>query len=581
MTSLLNGPPIKKVDRGKILLVLLPFWSPLIPPIGIACLKSYLGQYHYVVKTVDANVEIDFNELYDRYFVLLGQKVPDEKKGNFFSVGHDVLRNQLMAYLNYTQESEYLDLVKMLIYKSFYVRVADGDVFNLHQVVDEFYKRLKHYMLDLLAREKPKVLGLSVFSDTLPASLFTFRLTRETYPHIDTVMGGAVFADQLAEHTPNFELFLEKTRPYIDKIFIGEGEILFLKWLKGELPASKRVYTLRDIDGDILDFSSADVLDMRDFDCSNYTFVVSYASRSCPFQCSFCSETLQWGKYREKKAPQVFRELMELYRRHGSQLFLLSDSLLNPVIQDLADEFLKSDVSMYWGGWLRVDKQVCSTENTLHWRRGGFYHARLGIESGSEHVLKLMDKRITLEQITESISSLSAVGIKTTTLWVIGHPGETEADFQETLDLIEELRDDIYEAECRPFYFYLTGQVGSRDDCWGKMKKNPLYPGAEEMLLFQTWLLECEPCREVIYERMNRFVRHCEKLGIPNPYSMHDIYQADERWKKLHKNAVPPLVDFKNSSTYINENKNVRKINFVKIAEPGTQGKKEYMDFAF
>ncbi len=569
-------------DNEKILLALLPFWSPLIPPIGLACLKSSLERHHYDVKTVDANVKIDFTDMYDRYFDILRQNVPENKQGNFLSVGQDVLNNQMMAYLNYTDEAKYLELVNVLIQKSFYIDMENEEVLKLHRIISEFFIELKEYLLLLLEREKPSVLGLSVFSGNLAASLFAFEITRETHPHIRTVMGGAVFADQLADGTPNFEILLEKTGTYIDNIIIGEGELLFLKLLKGEFPASKRVLMLKDIDGEILDLSSADVLDTRDFDCSNYPFIVSYASRSCPFQCSFCSETIQWGRYRKKKPHQVFEELMELYRRHRSQLFLLSDSLLNSVIRDLAEEFLKSDRSLYWSGWLRVDKHVCDIENTFKWRRSGFYHARLGIESGSEHVLELMGKSISLEQIRASVSSLATAGIKTTTLWVVGHPGEREEDFRKTLDLIEELRNDIYEAECRPFYYYLSGQVGSGDDWWGNMKKVPLYPGeAEDMLVFQTWLLDCEPAREVSYERMNRFVAHCRKLGIPNPYSMHDIYEADERWKKLHKNAVPPLVDFKNSGTYIDENKSVKRVNLVNVSGPGDNAQKEYMDFGF
>ncbi len=114
------------------------------------------------------------------------------------------------------------------------------------------------------------------------------------------------------------------------------------------------------------------------------------------------------------------------------------------------------------------------------------------------------------------------------------------------------------------------------------MNKISLYPeDLQNILVFQTWLLDCQPNRDVIYERMNRFVAHCRKLGIPNPYSMHDIFQADERWKKLHKNAVPPLVEFKNAANYIDENKHVKKINTVQIASPGDRAQEEYMDFGF
>ncbi|MCP4150746.1 MAG: radical SAM protein, partial [bacterium] len=386
--------------------------------------------------------------------------------------------------------------------------------------------------INLLEKEKPTVLGLTVYSDTLPASLFAFKLTKEKYPHIKTYMGGGVFADQLAPGSPNWDKLLEETKGYIDKIIIGEGEKTFLKALKGELPESQRVYTMEDINWEILDLKTVDILDLTDFDVADYQYNLSYTSRSCPFQCSFCSETIQWGKYRKKAGKQVMEEVLQLYKTHDFQLFLLSDSLLNPVIEDISSEFSRSDTVLYWEGWLRVDKKTVNLENTFKWRRSGLYHARLGIESGSQHVLDMMNKKTTVEESKSSIANLAAAGIKTTTLWVVGHPGETEEDFQKTLDFIEEMREDLYEAECRPFYYYLAGQAGTVEDTWFKMKTALLYPERfTGMLKYRTWLLDGEPTREETYRRVNRFVQHCKKLGIPNPYSSREIYEADERWK--------------------------------------------------
>ena len=578
-----NGLPKDPADH-KILLGLLPFWSPLIPPIGIACLKTHLSQFGYNVHTIDANIEIDFNELYDHYFEIIKKNMPDNRKGNFFSIGHDVLRNQMMAYLNYTDEEEYIALVKTLVYKTYYVHLGHDEILEMNTIIETFYSRLETYLLNLLEKENPTVFGLSVFSGTLPSSLFAFRLVRKYFPNVKTVMGGGVFADQLAEGSENYEIFMKETEPYLDGIIMGEGEVLFHKWLKGELSASKRAHGQEDLKGESLDLSKVGVLDIRDFDCKQYPYIVSYTSRSCPFQCSFCSETVQWGGYRKKTARQIYEELTELYNRHGMQLFLLSDSLLNPIIRQLVNEFKESDASLYWGGWFRVDSYACDLKHTFDWRRSGFYQARLGIESGSPHVLKLMHKLISVNQIRESVSSLAQAGIKTTTLWVVGHPGETEEDFQATLDLLEELRNDIYDAECRPFYYYAIGQVGSQDDTWGwgNANKLPLYPPeSQDMLMFQTWLLDCEPHREIAYERMNRFVKHCENLGIPNPYSMREIFEADQRWKRLHKNAVPALVEFKDANRYITENKTIQRLNYVKPAAMGQQTKNEYVNFGF
>jgi hypothetical protein len=164
------------------------------------------------------------------------------------------------------------------------------------------------------------------------------------------------------------------------------------------------------------------------------------------------------------------------------------------------------------------------------------------VESGSQRVLDLMDKKITVAQIKAAISSLAKAGIKTTTYWIAGFPGETREDFQQTLDLIEELKDDIYEAESNPFWYYLKALVKS--DEWAGHSIS-LYPEqATELLLLPTRVLDIEPSPRERYDRMKRFSLHCERLGIPNPYSMADLYQADKRWQQLHPQAVPPLNDF-------------------------------------
>ncbi len=567
---------IQKKDRDheKILLVLLPYWTPLIPPMGIACLKSFLQKNQYDVKADDLNILEDFKEIYNRYFDSLRKMVPGDKRGNFFSLGHDLLQNHMMAYLNCENknEKEYKELIKTLVFKTYYCGIEEHQVLTLDKIIADFYIHLESYFLDLLAGERPAVLGISANSCTLPASLFAFQLTRRAYPGIKTVMGGGIFCDQLAVGTPNFEILLAETKDYIDKIIIGEGEQLFLKLLQGELPGSQRVFTVKDLQEKPLDLSAVAVPDFCDFNLDLYPYLSAYGSRGCPFQCSFCSDSLMWGKYRKKTPNQVVKELTTLGQTHGYQLFMMSDLLLNPIISDLAAAFIDSESAIYWDGCLRADKHVGDIQNTQLWRRGGFYRARLGLESGSPQVLKSMGKKVSVEQIKQGVSSLALAGIQTTTLWVLGHPGETEEDFLQTLQLIEELKDNIYEAECRPFYYYLTGQVGSSQ--WQKNNKPiPLFhQETEKMLLFQTWVLDCLPTREETYHRVNRFVQHCNKLGIPNIYSLHDTYKADERWKKLHKNAVPSLLEFKSKRIYIDECKHFEDIHLIQINAREEQG---------
>jgi len=549
-------------NKQKILLIMLPFWTPLVPPQGISHLKNFLQHHGFSVKTKDANTGGEFKEIYNKYFDTLRKYVPENKQGNFYNIGHDVLRNHMMAHINYENEKAYLELVKIVIYKTFFTVFNHQQLNELQDVLNLFYTRLEKYILCLLESEKPGVLGISVQRDTIAPSLFAFRLTREKYPHIKTVMGGCVFSDLLRIDSPNFEHFLEKT-PYIDKIIVGEGQNLFLKLLQGELPETQRVFTLKDIDGKTLGYSSLNFPDMTDFNVErDYPYLSAQGSSSCPFQCSFCNVGAFYGQYREKNPRQTAAEMTRLHKTYGAQLFFMNDSLLNFVATGIAEEFIKSDLALYWDGYMIVDKSVCDFENTMLWRRGGMYRIRLGVESGSQHVLDLINKKITPQQTKEALSNLANAGIKTTTYWVIGHPGETEKDFLQTLELLEETKNNIYEAECNPFTFGYSGQ--GKTHRW-KDKRVLLYPEkAKDMLIIQSWNKKGLPSREETYKRMNRFVQHCKTLGIPNPYSLNEIYQADNRWKKLHENAVPSLVDFKTRESYIDECKRLRKKSFLK-----------------
>jgi hypothetical protein len=553
----------------KIVLALMPFGVPLMPPLGISCLKVYLQQHGYTnVKTVNLLVAPGVQDEYDAYFDTLRRAFTGDKEsvtGNYYyDRGHNVLNNHMMAYLNYKDEEKYIQLVRQLVYTNFYITVDEPLARKLHGVVEKLYNCLESLLVRLLRDEKPAVLGLSVSRDGLPASLFAFRLTRERYPHTRTVMGGSVFFDHLAPGTAGFELFLERTRNDIDRIIIGEGELLLLKLLQGKLPGKQRVYTGRDIDGEILDLSTAGIPDFSDFDLSYFPYLGAYTSRSCPFQCSFCVETMGWGKYRKKSAGQVAAELQELHRRHGRQLYFMGDSLLNPVITPLAGELAAAGLSLYWDGYLRVDRHACDREKTMLWRRGGFYRARMGLESGSRRVLESMDKQITVEQTKKAVSALAYAGIKTTTFWVVGHPGETEEDFQLTLNLLETLKDDLYEAFCIPFTYNPVGQ--SKSDEWQQTNTPiPLYPeDAMDMLFVQAWTMDCRPSREEAHQRCLRFIRHLKKLGIPYPHLFPEVIAAEERWKWLHENAVPSQAEFMNRSDYLEENKFVRELTFLK-----------------
>jgi hypothetical protein len=564
------APGVKhKISKeAGILLMQLPFWTPLIPPQGIARLKAYLKRFGYEnVITIDANVEMDFKNLYEKYFDTAKTYIPPEKQGNFYDNGHDLLKNHCMVKLNPPNQGNYsyIQLIKQFYLETYLCNLSDESINHLDGIIRIFYEKFENYLVDLLKKEQPAVLGLTVHSGNLPASMFAYQLAKKYHPGLMTVMGGSIFAAELGLNTPDFELFLKKTEPYLDRLIVGQGERAFLKLLAGEIPPDHRVITAPDLEGEILDISSFERPDLTDFELEKYSCMAGYCSKSCPNRCSFCNERAFFGDFQPRNPLQAVEEMIDIYQQSGVKLFYMLDVIMNDVITDFTAELRKHELPIYFDCYLRVADPVCNPDNALSWRQGGCYRARLGVESGSQRMLDLIGKEIKVEQTKAALASLARAGIKTTGYLVVGLPGETQEDFQKTLDFVEESKDYFYQVEPHLFRYFYTGQ--SHSDKWAQ-NRVPVYPvEAQDSLVCQTWWVKGEHSRRTAVDRLCKMVEHCNKLGITNPYSVYAKYKADLRWKELHENAVPSVAELNNPSHWlINERKAVKKRIIAKAA---------------
>ena len=551
---------------AKVLLLLAPYWTPQIPPLGISSIKAYLNNDGFErVKIFDFNIHPTFKNLLNQYNRVLSDGIPKAKQSHFFNHSGYALQDLIGGYFRKNSDAErYRKFVRQVVDNYFYYKISSEAVTSVVDTLTTLESEFRKEFQMVLDEEQPEVLGFSAYSGSLMLSVVGFKMAKKHNAGILTMIGGGAFAEQLSIGSPNFEKFSAETKNCIDKIVVGEGEILTINLLNGELPKDQRVFSINDIKRSVIDVKEALLPDYTQLSVENYPHLSAYTSKSCPYQCSFCSETVYGGTYRKKPASLIVGELNKLYDIHKYQLFLFGDSLLNPLVDKLATEMIASPRRLYWDGYLRADPPVCDINNTLKWRQGGYYRARLGVESGSDHILKLMNKKIKAQQIKDAVKALATAGIKTTTYWLIGHPGETEEDFIATLDLIEEIGDYIYEADCNPFWFEVSGMVSSSE--WTKNNQvRKLYgPEYEDIVFMDTWVLEVEPNRKEIFDRVNRFMEFTKKLGIPNPISLKDVFEADDRWERLHKNAVPSvatLLEHRNSDTLFMEDHMGLKIN--------------------
>jgi hypothetical protein len=240
------------------------------------------------------------------------------------------------------------------------------------------------------------------------------------------------------------------------------------------------------------------------------------------------------------------------------------DVFMNYVIDDFTQELMNINLPVYFDCYLKVSDEVSNTRNALKWRKGGLYRARIGVESGSQRILDMIEKNITVEQTKASLMSLATAGVKTTAYMVVGLPGETEEDVDKTLSFLEDVKDYLYQVEPHLLRYFYTGQASS--DAWAPNRKLVYPENLQDTLITQTWWPGENPDRFTAIRRLCRIVDHCRKLGISNPYTVYDKYHADMRWKNLHFKSVPSIAEL-NEPAFIEDKSFLEKQRIESTAE--------------
>jgi radical SAM superfamily enzyme YgiQ (UPF0313 family) len=525
----------KREATKSILLIKAPYFTPWTPPLGIASLKSFIQQQGYSARCVDFNIDPELWAMHHNYFATL-QKLESVSINDGYSKLWWILNSHMMAYANGADRAGCALVVETIA--PMYGLTLNCDTVNAAlSLVEKFFARLDH-LIDGLDLDNYSAIGTSTYTTSLAASLFILKRVKQKRPRIKTLMGGGVFADDLALGSDNLETLIREY-DFVDHIILGEGELLLLKLLEGEF-ADKRVISIADLNGTTLSMKDVPLPDFTDLDIDNYFHLTIEGARSCPFQCSFCSETIQWGDYRKKPVETFAQQVIALSQRHDNNSFFMGDSLMNPYIIQFADELTKRNAEIFYDGYLRADKPVMNRSKVKLWARSGCFRVRLGIESASASVLNTMDKMTSPKVISEVLKSLASAGIRTTTYWIVGFPGETEEDFQETLDFIIEHHRYIYELEAHPYYYYPYGQVGSR-----LYTCHSLYPEeVTDITKFKVWEADgISPGRMERFERLRRISKLASDLGLPNIYTMAERFEAEDRWHRLYPLATEVYED--------------------------------------
>lgn len=171
---------------------------------------------------------------------------------------------------------------------------------------------------------------------------------------------------------------------------------------------------------------------------------VVITSRGCPYRCSYCSK-IAGRLYRHHSVDRVIKEVEILINEYKSKEIIFRDDTFTidkEFINDLCNALIEKGINkkINWTCMTRVN--LVDPELLKLMKESGCWSIHYGIESGSQRLLDLIKKDITLEQAKKAIKWTREAGIETKAFFMLGLPTETVEESKQTINFAKEIDAD-------------------------------------------------------------------------------------------------------------------------------------------
>ena len=253
--------------------------------------------------------------------------------------------------------------------------------------------------------------------------------------------------------------------PDVDYAFKGESEIGFARFLDflggscekydvpgliwrdgSEIRVNEQVF-IKNLDE--LGIPAWDLIDPRGYSDTAETFRRAFPAapisitRGCPFPCTYCAGHIISGKpIRTRSIEHVLNEMQFLMTEYGVKEFNIVDDNFThnrAVVESFCHGIIERGLNIFWSGSTGIRLDSLDEELLGLMRRSGCYSFYVGIESGSQRILDLMKKHLTLDTIRQGVQMINRSGIDVSGFFIIGFPGETRQDIRDTISFAAEL----------------------------------------------------------------------------------------------------------------------------------------------
>lgn len=204
----------------------------------------------------------------------------------------------------------------------------------------------------------------------------------------------------------------------------------------------------------ILDANTLVPYDFQFIDCNDYirydstisNRTINYiSSQGCVYKCKFCYETNYKRKYARLPCDRIIQDLQYFVREHGVDgiKFYDADWFINSKKYELLINAL-TELNLSWAASIHpkdILRAINNGEQLLaQLATSNCKRLLMGIESGSNRVLnEVVDKGVTKEEIFFVAEEIAKYGILGSYTFIVGFPGETTSEQEETFDFIRDL----------------------------------------------------------------------------------------------------------------------------------------------
>jgi anaerobic magnesium-protoporphyrin IX monomethyl ester cyclase len=167
--------------------------------------------------------------------------------------------------------------------------------------------------------------------------------------------------------------------------------------------------------------------------------------RGCPYTCKWCSTAVYGQSYRRRPANQVAAEMKMLKEQYNPDAIWFVDDVFtisHKWLTAFHEEVVKQNAQIRFECITRAER--LNEEILRLLKEAGCFRIWIGAESGSQEIIDAMDRRVDVNHVKKIIQDTNAMGIETGTFIMLGYPGETEKNIDETIQYLKEAKPTHY-----------------------------------------------------------------------------------------------------------------------------------------